>query len=262
MIADHKNKRHLDEPVTLSIEVNRESRKPLHQQISEPIAEMIAGGELQPGQLLEDELALASRLHVSRPTIRRAFQDLVAGGMLSRRRGAGTRVTPVNFHRSVGLTSLFDDLARQGRHPTTDVLSYEVILADGASAELLGCQPGAELVRVRRLRRSEGAPLAIMRNTIPARTAPSLTTLASEGLYSALAVGGIVPSTAVQKVGAKGADAEEAALLDLEVGAPLVTMQRTAFGVDGEVIEYGDHVYDAAQYSVTFRLSAEHIPVP
>ncbi len=247
----------LDQPFPLAVTIDRASGTPLHLQVSEPISRMILGGELVPGQLLEDEVTLAERLQVSRPTVRRAFQDLVNDGLLSRRRGIGTRVTLPHIHRKIALSSLYDDLLSDGITPRTDVLSYEVRLADADIAEELGCARNDEIVVIERLRWSDGHPLAIMKNTLPADCAPTLTELTQTGLYRGMAERGVKPMSAIQTVGAKVASEREADLLHLETGSPLLTAERTAFTEDGRIVDLGKHMYDAARYQVTFTLLAE-----
>ena len=250
------NQPNIDEPFVVTISLDRASQTPLHLQVSKPITQMIRDGVLAPGQLLEDEVTLANRLHVSRPTVRRAFQDMVSAGLLSRRRGVGTRVTLPHIQRQVALTSLYDDLEEASLSPRTDVLHYEVRLADKATALALQVDEGHEIVTIERLRWSKDNPLAIMRNTLPAEYAPSVTELTRSGLYHCLSERGIKPISAIQKVGAKVADSREAELLQIDVGAPLVTAERTAFEESGRVVDLGEHVYDGDQYHVTFTLQA------
>jgi len=76
-------------PYIPDITLDRSSPVPLYFQISEPIAELINTGALPADTRLEDELSMAARLHVSRPTARQALQRLVDRGLLKRRRGGG-----------------------------------------------------------------------------------------------------------------------------------------------------------------------------
>lgn len=247
----------IDTPFTPEIQLDRKSPVPLYHQIAHPLEELITSGALEPGRLIEDEVSMANRLQVSRPTARRAMQDLVSRGLLNRRRGAGTRVTPSHVHRPLGLTSLNDDLVRAGFTPRTDILGFEMKFADEDEASHLGCAVGAEIARIRRQRWIDDRCLALMTNILPAAIAPNLTELSSQGLYACLEARGIRPATAQQNVGARNADAEDADKLGLEVGAALLTMQRTAYDGEGHVIEFGSHVYNADLYSFTFTLSAE-----
>ncbi len=103
----------------LAVELDRSSPVPLYYQLAQAIEAAIRDGELSPGDRFENELALAKRLTLSRPTTRRAIQELVDKGLLVRKRGVGTQVVQNPVHRRVELTSLFDDLTRAGQEPTT-----------------------------------------------------------------------------------------------------------------------------------------------
>ncbi|KGF06029.1 GntR family transcriptional regulator [Arcanobacterium sp. S3PF19] len=246
----------LDTPYVADLTLDRNSATPLYQQISAPIAALISKGEIAPGQLVEDELSLANRLQVSRPTARRAFQELAQMGLVVRRRGAGTRVTPIHIQRKIGLTSLKSDLIRSGHSTHTQVLSYNVTLADEQTACLLGAEEGIEVASIRRLRWANENPLAIMHNIIPIQFAPSLTELNEKGLYDSFLDKGIHITTAVQNIGARNATEEETKLLGLAPNSAMVTMERVAYDAAHQVIEYGNHVYDAAQYRITVPLTA------
>jgi hypothetical protein len=97
-------------------------------------------------------LALAKRLTLSRPTTRRAIQELVDKGLLVRKRGVGTQVVQNPVHRRVELTSLFDDLARAGQDPITQLLDYRIGPPDDEVARELNLAADREVVSIRRLR--------------------------------------------------------------------------------------------------------------
>lgn len=93
-------------------------------------------------------------------------------GLLVRKRGVGTQVVQSPVHRPVELTSLFDDLARAGQAPTTKLLEFTVgVPAEDVAAEL-NLEPDAEVATIRRLRSTNGEPLAVMTNYIPVDIAP------------------------------------------------------------------------------------------
>lgn len=251
----------LDDPYVLSVRLERSSPTPLYHQIAQPLENMILAGQLEPGRLIEDEVSMAHRLNVSRPTARRALQDLVNRGLLTRRRGVGTRVTPSHVRRPLALTSLNDDLVKAGFDPRTEVLSYEVKFAQNDEALQLGCEVGAEIVRIERRRWIDDRILAILRNLLPADIAPSLSQLSgsgpNHGLYACLEQRNIRPASAQQSVGARAADASDAARLDVKPGAAMLTMRRTAYSSDGRIVEHGSHIYNADLYSFQFTLVAE-----
>ena len=233
---------------TLSVELERSSPVPLYYQLAQAIEKSILDGQLRPGDRFENELALAKRLNLSRPTTRRAIQELVDKGLLVRKRGVGTQVVQTPVHRPVELTSLFDDLTRAGQGPTTTLLDYRVGPPSHEVAQNLNVRADADVVMMRRLRSSGGQPLALMTNHLPASLAPDPAELESAGLYQALRSRGVHIRVARQRIGAKAADRDEARLLDEKLRAPLLTMSRTAFDDSGRVVEYGSHVYRASRY--------------
>lgn len=236
----------------LVVTLSPSSPIPLYHQISDQLEAAIGSGALQKGEFLPSEIDLADSWGVSRPTVRRAIQELVDRGMLVRRRGVGTQVVTDQVRRRVRLSSLFDDLVAGGRHPTTRVLRCDTVRADDAVASQLEVEPGTPILVLERVRFAGGAPLAIMHNWLAIEGGADITTatLETTGLYDLLRRRGIQPRIARQVIGAKAASAEEAGILNLSPGAPLVTMHRVMQDHSGRSIEVGSHVYDAAHYSV------------
>ncbi|WKG01627.1 GntR family transcriptional regulator [Mycolicibacterium sp. HK-90] len=233
---------------TLSVELDRSSPVPLYFQVAQVFEKAILDGQLKPGDRFENELALASRLNLSRPTTRRAIQELVDKGLLVRKRGVGTQVVQTPVHRPVELTSLYDDLARAGQEPATRVLEYAIAPASDEVAGWLNLPPGSEVATMRRLRMSNGQPLALMTNYLPAALAPDEEQLEQSGLYRSLRSRGVHIRLARQRIGARAASRDEARLLDEKPKAPLLVMERTAFDDSGRIVEYGSHVYRASRY--------------
>src|SRR5688572_3348247 len=118
--------------------VDRTSPIPLYFQVASRLQELIESGEIGVGARIENEVDLAERLGVSRPTTRRAIQYLVERGLLVRKRGVGTQVVHPKVRRPVELSSLHDDLVAAGRRPRTEVLSAGRRPATAALAEALG----------------------------------------------------------------------------------------------------------------------------
>src|SRR5689334_19848826 len=240
----------------LPIQIDRASPVPLYHQLAEQLTAAITDGVLRPGDPFENEIAMSDRLSLSRPTVRRAISELVNKGLLVRRRGIGTTVANQMVHRKAELTSLYDDLEREGRTPRTEVLSLNCAAHDDRAAEALGLPPGTPLVAIVRLRYAGDVPLAIMRNWLPpAMNDLTQEQLTTEGLYAVLRARGIRPTVARQRIGARNASAEERRTLHMSKAEPLITMTRSAYAADGTPVEYGSHCYRADQYSVDVVVS-------
>src|ERR1700712_470715 len=151
--------------------VDRTSPVPLYFQVAQHLESAIQSGELPTGTLLQNEVDLAESLGLSRPTMRRAMQHLVDKGLVVRRRGIGTRVVQPKLRRPLELTSLYDDLNRAGRKPTTEVLSFQAIEATDEVAERLQAPEGPPALELVRLRRADGEPIAKLTNYLPERVA-------------------------------------------------------------------------------------------
>ncbi|MEV5727077.1 GntR family transcriptional regulator [Streptomyces pharetrae] len=235
--------------------LDRTSPVPLYHQLARQLEEAIEQGALAPGNLLGNEVGLAVRLRLSRPTVRQAIQSLVDKGLLVRRRGVGTQVVHSQVRRPLELSSLYDDLEAAGQRPATRVLRNERVPAPADVAAALGVPEGAEVVALERLRLTHGTPVAFLRNHLPSDLlALDTGRLEATGLYRMLRAAGLTLHSARQTVGARAATAEEAARLDEHEGAALLTMERTAYADTGRAVEHGSHLYRASRYAFDFQL--------
>lgn len=239
----------------LTVTVDRMSRVPLYFQVAQQVEEAITSGTLGPGERLPNELELAERFGLSRPTLRQAIAYLVDRGLLVRKRGVGTQVVQTQVRRPLALSSLYDDLARAGQEPDTTVLDLSTQPATPEVAEALGVEPETPVLRVRRLRGAAGEPLALLVNHLPQEVAElTRSALEAQGLYELLRAAGVHLRVANQTVGARRAHAREARMLHEPAGAALLTMTRTAYDDAGRAVEYGSHLYRASRYSFELTL--------
>ncbi|MCX4820290.1 GntR family transcriptional regulator [Streptomyces sp. NBC_01142] len=241
--------------MSLQLSVDRTSPVPLYFQLSQQLESAIERGTLTPGSLLGNEIELANRLGLSRPTVRQAIQSLVDKGLLVRRRGVGTQVVHSQVKRPLELSSLYDDLEAAGQRPATIVLRNVFEPASAEVAAALGVPEGSDVQLVERLRYAHGEPMARLRNHLPAGLFDCDTErLEATGLYRMMRAAGITLHSARQSVGARAATALEAELLTESTGAPLLTMERTTFDDTGRAVEFGSHIYRASRYAFEFQL--------
>jgi DNA-binding GntR family transcriptional regulator len=235
--------------------LNRASPVPLYFQVAEQFEKAIIDGTIAPGERIDNEIALAKELGLSRPTMRQALQVLVDKGMLVRKRGVGTQVVHGKIRRSVELTSLFDDLSAAGQKPQTTVLDVGKVPADDDVARELQLKVGADVWSLERLRFVGKEPLALMHNFIPVDVVDlDAVDLSQTGLYAHLRESGVLMRVARQRIGARRAGPAEASMLHEKRGAPLLTMQRTAYDNAGRAVEYGRHAYRPDLYAFELTL--------
>ena len=234
----------------VDLRIDRGSPVPLYHQLAEQLSSAIREGQLEPGDPFENELAMCERLGLSRPTVRRAIQEMVDQGLLVRRRGVGTTVANRKVHRRFELSSLFDELKRAGRAPHTTVLEMERV-QEPRAATALDLPENTELLAILRLRLVEDKPLALLHNWLPPPYFDlSRDELEQTGLYDALRTRGAKPVVARQSIGARMPTPVERRHLNLRGGQPVLTMTRMAFDVSGKAVEFGDHSYRAEDYAL------------
>ena len=183
-----------------AISIDRTSPVPLYFQLAQHYEAAIRSGALKVGSRLDNEVQLAERLGMSRPTVRAAFLYLSNKGLVVRKRGAGTLVAKESIDRDVELTSLYDDLATAGRAPATKVIRVEVIHASDRVATALQLPERALVNSLQRIRLADGEPIALMHNFLPAALVHlSIEMLEEHGLYELLRASGIRMFSASQR---------------------------------------------------------------
>ncbi|WP_238858363.1 GntR family transcriptional regulator [Faunimonas pinastri] len=212
------------------------------------VSEAILVGEWPAGFVLPNEAELARRFGVAVGTLRHALADLVAEGMLVRRRKTGTAVTgrtPAHslrfFYRHFRLRGPAGELLRSH----TQILSVVRTLADARQAAALELPAGTELVSLTRLRSVEGRPVMHEELSLPAARLPDFPERpedVAELLYLYLLEHYGIRVTAVrEQVTAELADAVDAARLDLALPAAVLAIHEVSFDHTGVPVVAGWH---------------------
>ncbi|MBE1489680.1 GntR family transcriptional regulator [Plantactinospora soyae] len=221
---------------------------PAYQVIERELRQMIA--EAKPGDHLPSDAELCERFGVSRMTARQAVQRLAADGLLYRVSGSGTFVAQVPVHRRMNtLLSFTDEMRRRGLTASSVVLDARVRTGVGNEVLALRLPPRSAVVAIRRLRLADNVPMAVEQVRLPAVCAGVLTAdLASTSLFTALERIGRVPTLAYGTLTAAAADADEADLLGVAVGAPLLVEQRTIHDQSEAPLEFTESRYVGGRY--------------
>lgn len=140
--------------------------RPLWQQVLDDLERRLAEGEIVDRFPTDRELC--EHYGVSRHTVREAVRRLRARGLVERHRGRGSFVNDARLVQPLGgLYSLYDAVERQGLPQRSEVLFLGVD-RDAEAAGRLGLRPGADLVRLQRLRFAGDDPLALDSVWLPA----------------------------------------------------------------------------------------------
>ena len=244
----------------MNITFDKHSAVPYYHQVKEAVKALIASGELKPGEMLPSELSLSGQLGISRLVVHRAFRELVTEGLLIRKRAVGTFVAPP-IKRSYTVTgplfSMTENLSADALEPSNTILLQEVIPAgEGIGTELKLAQ-AARVIHLRNLRLAKRLPFAVEDMYLPFDRFPALATLdlnntsvyvTLEKLYNAH------PQEALDLVTAGSATGQEAGLLGLNKGAPVMRLKRVSTDRQGLTVEYSKVVFHADRYQFVARL--------
>lgn len=228
----------------------------VREQLLDRLDEMAAGEQLPP------ERELAGSLGVSRMTLRRAIDDLVARGEVRRRHGTGVFALRPKLDPGLVARSFTADMRARGLRPGARTLSFDRGPAGARIGNRLQVAPTAEVVRVTRLRLADDEPMAIEQLHVPDDLVPGLSEadLEDASFYDLLRTRyGVTIARGVQTIEPTVLDEEEAAALDVPVHSPALQFERTSWGgasADGQVVELVRSVYRGDRYQIRTELSA------
>ena len=206
---------------------------------------------LDPDEPLPSDAMLCEEFGVSRMTARNAVQQLVQEGLVYRVPGRGTFVGSGAVHRQTAkVMSFSDQMRRSGREPSSELVERGIRVASESEARRLGLRPGASVIGVRRVRLADGEPIALELALFAETCAPPILAadLERESLHTTLAAAGLVPASGRGRLTAEAASAEDATLLAVPEGEPLLVERRLILDQEGKPLELTESRYVAARY--------------
>ncbi|MFI5272899.1 MAG: GntR family transcriptional regulator [Ktedonobacterales bacterium] len=243
--------------------IYRNSPVPRYHQLKEILRERIRSGEWKPGDLIPSERELSEQYGISRMTTRQSITDLVNEGVFYREQGRGTFVTQHKITQQLmRLTGFTEDIRARGQHPSTQVISSQMLPADDETAERLGIASGQPIFVLQRLRLADGEPLAIERSQLNFKGCEKLVEedLAQNSLYRLLESHYGTPLTsAEQELEAGLAGVEEAQLLKIAIGSSVLFTRRVTYTDRNQPIEYAKSIYIGNRYTFYTHLKREQL---
>jgi GntR family transcriptional regulator len=232
--------------------------RPQYRQIEQALRERIAG--LRPGERLPSDSELMAEFGVSRMTARNAMQRLAEDGLLRREPGRGSFVLQPSAHRRTNRLMTFTrGMLRAGRVPSSRVLTRVIRPSSTAEAEALGLRPHEPVVHLRRLRLADDQPIALESAVLVADSAPAVLSadLARGSLHETLTRAGFGLRRGTGTIGAARATGEDARLLGIRVGDPLLVERRRIADGHGRRIEATESRYPADRYGLEVQFEVE-----
>ncbi|MHB8573714.1 MAG: GntR family transcriptional regulator [Dehalococcoidia bacterium] len=229
-------------------------------EVANAIRERIGSGQYGAAGAVESEADLVRRFAVSRVTVRRALETLRDEGLLASRKGAGWFVACDPVRQALGrVTTIESALAEAGIEPRRKVLSFAFEPAAAEVASALGLVRGAEVLRVQRLNLAGSEPFAIVTVWTPAALGAQLSRADVERatFYDLLPLRGVELAGASQTINAVAAGREDARLLQVPLGAPLLACRRLTRAKTGAPVLFSEHRYPG--HRTVFEVEFPHL---
>jgi GntR family transcriptional regulator len=234
---------------------------PKYYQLFTILRNKIEDGDLPPLQSIPSERELESFYKVSRTTIRQAISLLTNQGYVYREHGRGTFVAPPKLQNSLHeLTSFSQDMQDRGLVPGQRILELAYIEPSQKVRQQLELASSTrQVLYLKRLRLANDKPIGIHAAYLPLDPSQPITAEEinqSGSLYSLLQNKfNLIPSKAYETIEATIADPEEAQLLEIKEGSPLLLFERTVWSQSRQAMEFVRVLYRADRYQYFVHLT-------
>ena len=234
---------------------------PKYYQLANILRQQIENGDFQPYDTIPSERQLEQRYNLSRPTIRQAIDLLSRQGYLYRVHGKGTFVSPPKLQKGMlELTSFSEDMRKRGLKPGQRILEFGYVKPDSKiRQQLVIPDKEKKVLRIKRLRYGDEEPMGLQDSFLALDSAQTITREEIEEKGSIYVIlqekFGIYPTEADETLEVTLATHEEAELLNIQEGSPLLLNERTLWSQDRKAIEFVRILYRGDRYKYFIRLT-------
>lgn len=232
---------------------------PLYQQIYDDIKGAIKDGTYKVDEKIPSEAELSEEYGVSRITVRRAIEDLCADGYLTKMQGRGTFVGKPHIMRRLSqskATRSFSEICEEaGVTPGAHLIERQIVPVRPDEQEFFGLAPDALLIYVHRVRTADGLGVCDENMFVPYDDGRDLLTLPLEdtSLFDAIeqATGHRPASNEDWNITAVKATTDQASLLGISVGDPLLRTHVSFVDDEGRPVCMGRHYFVGSRYELS-----------
>jgi len=234
---------------------------PKYYQLANIIRQQIENGTFPAYTTIPSERQIEEQYSLSRPTIRQAIDILERQGYLYRVHGKGTFVSPPKLQKGIlELTSFSEDMRNRGLEPGQQILEFGEIKPPAKVARQLEIkEPNRKVLRIKRLRFGDKTPIGLQDSYLCLPSGQTITREEIEArgsIYSILQEKfGLYPTEADETLEVTLATPEEADLLQIPVGSPLLLNERTLWSQNRQAIEFVRILYRGDRYKYFVRLT-------
>lgn len=231
--------------------------RPKHAQLSDALA-VLASRDLGPDAAMPSERELMKTYDVSRATVRKSIERLIADGLLTRIHGKGTFVARPRLQSRLHLASFSQDMRRRGLTPSSVLLGIEPDAPPTDVAAALDLEPDELAWRIDRVRLADGQPIALETGWYPQAALPDLDRRDLSGsLYEIFETSyQFVIDAAEQTLWGESADTAIAKRLDAPLHTPLLVFRRISCAGE-RPLEYVVSRYRGDRYQIHMSLGRD-----
>lgn len=240
--------------------INHNNAIPKYFQLASILKSQIEAGEWKPRQSIPSERQLELQYKVSRPTVRQAIEYLEKQGYIYREHGRGTFVSPQKLQKKMlELTSFSEDLLRKGIQPSQIIRSIGYVVPPESILKRLELPPESSVLRIERIRLGNDVPIGLQISYVvlgddqlidedDLKQYGSLYRVLEEKLN-------IIPTEADETLEVTLATPEEATLLQVKTGSPLLLNERLTYDQNRKPVEFVKILYRGDRYQYVIRLT-------
>ncbi|MGQ9816118.1 MAG: GntR family transcriptional regulator [Candidatus Roseilinea sp.] len=238
---------------------------PLYHQLKEALLSHIQSGEWLPEQQLPSERALCEQFQISRITVRQALADLEQEGWIVRDQGRGAFVSRPRIEQRLNhLTSFTQDMRARGQRPGSVVLQQCLVRPTSWVAHYLGLRASQrQVILLKRMRTANNERIAVEKAFLNYQLCRPILEddLSQQSLYARLTeLCNIVPTRAEQQIQAAACPTEEARLLKIKSGSPVLHIRRTTYDQHDQPFEFVESYYRGDKYVFYAELRVDVAP--
>jgi GntR family transcriptional regulator len=229
---------------------------PLYIKVANLMEENIRNGTLSHGERLPNERWLCEEYKISRTTLRKAIKVLIEQELVERRPNRGLYVTLSKFTSSPNRPfSIFQELQRNGIHPSSKILTFKRIKASMELANHMQCKLKENLIEIHRLRIADGVPFCIQILYMPERLFPQLNPwlITDRSLYDVMQTEyNVIVVKSHQVITTTLSSPYQSELLNISSRTPLLVSRSTKTSRNDDVVCY------QTSYILTYVVQYSH----
>ncbi len=242
------------------MKIDKNTSTPSYLQIADLLKSEIRDGKFPPGGRLPTEAELVSRSKLSRITIRKGIEVLENEGWVVRKQGLGTFVQTTINQNLADVKTITEVLVEQCANPRVKVLKFGAVPAPERVQKIFGLKKGDEILQIERLFLDDKRPIARLQTFMPLALREPAEILRREGIPSETTYSiwektlGVRIEGAAYTLRAARSDRNDAKLLGLKPGQPVLVLERTTYGHGGQPLDFALFHYHCDRYAFSVSL--------